>query len=303
MLWNLDSLSLERRFKLNIQKIRVSLPSLDSEVQIHTAGVSLISLFAEDLFTFIDKSLIKSNGQDWLQKIQIAQPGLRNINFRDPSLLLKVLTESHNPELRTLLRGPLNALMPRNAFKDFYDGLSGLLEERNIWFHHEIDASPKELEQLAIDILRIVFKIEGLAVAADCQAILNIFNPPGSSEGVERGEAKEANETLQAIQEVSNSDEPAVGTAISETFLNQSYTLHTTGAIRDRKTDILLSDQYPEIADTLGTLLLARKPSGGRLKITSSGVIAGFFNDYWGYLARVRPDNWFKGHLESESRN
>ena len=280
--------------------LRVVLPSLDSEPQVHSAGLTLINLFASDLFSFIDTSLCRSKGNDWLQKLQISQSGLRNVNFRDPSLLLKMLLEANNPEVRSVLRSPLNELMPKNSYKDFYDSLARLLEERNIWFHHEIDATPKELEELAIEIMRVVFKIEGLQVARDCQAILDLFTPPADPEIVDRADAQQPTEVVQALQQVSNIDEPTVGTAIMETFLNHSYTLHTTGAIRDRKSDILLSDQYGQKADALGALLLARKPNGGRLKITEAGVIAAFFNDYWGYLAKVTPEKWFKGHLQAE---
>jgi hypothetical protein len=283
-------------------QIRFALPNLEIEQQVHATGLALLNIFSEDLFGFIDESLKSSNGQDWLQKVQVSQDALRNVNFRDPSLLLKVLLEPHYPEVRAMLRAPINALIPKNSLKDFYDGLGRLLEDRNLWFHHEIDATPKELEQLAIEILRVVYKIEGLSIAHECQAILELFNPPANTEAVERAENKTPSNVVQAVQEVSNGEERAIGTPIIETFLNHSYTLHTTGEVRDRKSDILLSDQYPESSQKIGALLIARKPNGGRLKITASGTIAAYFNDYWGYLATVSADNWFNGHLEGGSK-
>jgi len=43
--------------------------------------------------------------------------------------------------------------------------------------------------------------------------------------------------------------------------------------------------------------MIARKPSGGRLRITSDGIVAAYFEDHWGYIATVTPEQWFPDHL------
>jgi hypothetical protein len=91
-------------------------------------------------------------------------------------------------------------------------------------------------------------------------------------------------------------DEVAIGSPITGSFISHSYTLHMNGSVRDRGTDELLGDLIPD-GNTLGALLIARKPSGGRLRVTESGEIAAYFGDSWGFLAKVEPKTWFPGHL------
>jgi hypothetical protein len=64
--------------------------------------------------------------------------------------------------------------------------------------------------------------------------------------------------------------------------------------------DRFLPDKAIDLIDeagTLGALLIARKPSGGRLRITPEGSIAAYFGDSWGFLAKVTPVTCFPGHL------
>ena len=61
-------------------------------------------------------------------------------------------------------------------------------------------------------------------------------------------------------------------------------------------TDNLLEDLIPSSKE-FGKMLLKQKPSGGRLKITKSGQIAGFQDNSWVYMAKVEPNGWFPGHL------
>ena len=68
------------------------------------------------------------------------------------------------------------------------------------------------------------------------------------------------------------------------------------GSVRDRATDELLGDLISD-GDTIGALLLARKPSGGRLRITAQGDVAAYFGDSWGFIAKVTPKTWFPEHL------
>jgi hypothetical protein len=73
--------------------------------------------------------------------------------------------------------------------------------------------------------------------------------------------------------------------------------LHLNGEIKDRASEELLSNVNPAAAEKLGTLLIARKPNGGRVRITEDGILCAFFGEKWGYLAQVKPEEWFPNHL------
>ena len=277
--------------------IRIAVPNLDSEQQMHGAGLGILTCFAEDLFGYIDQALKKSDGDDWLQKLKVRQVGLRNMNFRDPSLPLKILTEPHFPEVRTQLRKPLNSVMPKNSHKDFYDLLSKLLEERNLWFHHEFDATKSELESLLTDVMRVSYRLDGLPVNREAQALLDAFSPPVVPD-TKIPISKKLEGNSEGTGDIApQPGEPDIGSPVIEEFLSHSYTLHTSGEIRDRKTDQLLKVIRGKDSDSLGILLLGRKPNGGRLKITKEGVVAAYFGDYWGYVGKVKPEEWFENHL------
>ena len=122
-------------------ELRITLPDLGNAFQIHATGMALINCFSADLYDFINKSLIKTDGPEWLQTLEITAANVGKTNFKDPALLLKRLTENQNGEIRTILRKPLNSVIPSNYHKEFYNLLDQLLADRHTWFHQEIDVS------------------------------------------------------------------------------------------------------------------------------------------------------------------
>ena len=279
-------------------ELRITLPDLGNAFQIHATGMALINCFSADLYDFINKSLIKSDGPEWLQTLEITAANVGKTNFKDPALLLKRLTENQNGEIRTILRKPLNSVIPSNYHKEFYNLLDQLLADRHTWFHQEIDVSSDELKELAVDISKISYRLEGLPVTRECRAVLDLYSPPEAVSEEEVSDQGEVSEIAEKIIEASGEDEPEVGSPLDGPFLGYTYTLHITGEIRDRKTDQLLSEVNAEVAKSLGALLLARKPNGGRLRMTQEGILAAFFGDTWGYLAKVEQGRWFGGHLD-----
>jgi hypothetical protein len=101
-----------------------------------------------------------------------------------------------------------------------------------------------------------------------------------------------------ALNTLTTDEAVTVGTPLNGPYLDHSYTLHLNGSIRDRDTDTLLSEVNAN-AEVVGTLLIARKPNGGRIRLVSNGVLAAYFDDHWGFLAQVEDDNWFPKHLMS----
>ena len=110
-------------------------------------------------------------------------------------------------------------------------------------------------------------------------------------------ESQSPSKMVENLNKVISKDELAVGTLIDSDFLEYSYVLHLNGQIRNRKSDELLSEVNSQNSESIGALLIARKPNGGRLRMTRSGIIAAYFEDHWGYLATVSPDQWFPEHL------
>jgi len=102
---------------------------------------------------------------------------------------------------------------------------------------------------------------------------------------------------IKVIKEITSGDEREIGQLIEAPFTEYSYVLHLTGEVRNRKNDQILSEVNPKVAASVGALLISRKPNGGRLRLTREGVVAAYFEDHWGYLATVNPEQWFPDHL------
>ena len=270
---------------------RVALPDLNIPTQVNSTGCGLINVFASDLFDFIDKGLKKSKGQNWLTEMQIQSVGA-DLNYRDPSVLLKELAHKGGSPLRA----PITALVPQANWKDFYKRLEDLLGERHLWVHNSITADAAQLKSLTVLVSKVGWTLE-LAVVQECQAILDHITPDETEVAVEAPEPSEAASEIAAeLGRFTSDDETPIGTPLSGPFVSHSYTLHMNGSVRDRATDELLGDLITD-GDTIGALLLARKPSGGRLRMTAQGDVAAYLGDSWGFIAKVTPKTWFPGHL------
>jgi hypothetical protein len=271
--------------------IRVALPDLSIPTQINSTGCGLINVFASDLFDFIDKGLKKSKGQNWLTEMQIQSVG-SDQNYRDPSVLLKELVHNGGSPLRA----PITALVPQANWRDFYKRLQDLLGERHLWVHNSITADAVQLKSLVVLVSKVAWTLE-LTVVQECQAILDLITPDETEVAVEAPEPiAAASEIAAELGRFTSDDETPIGTPISGPFVSHSYTLHMNGSVRDRGTDELLGELITD-GDTIGALLLARKPSGGRLRMTAEGDVAAYFGDSWGFIAKVTPKTWFPGHL------
>ena len=270
---------------------RIAMPDLNIPTQVNSAGCGLINVFASDLFDFIDKELRKTKGPHWQTQMQVQNVGA-DLNYKDPSVLLKELAHKGGSPLR----GPITALVPQAHWKDFYKRLEDLLGERHLWVHNSINADAEQLKSLVILVSKVSWTLE-LAVVQECQALLDHITPDETEVAVEAPEPENAASEIAAeLGRFTSDDETPVGTPVAGPFISHSYTLHMNGSVRDRGTDELLGDLIQD-GDTLGALLIARKPSGGRLRVTATGEVAAYFGDSWGFLAKVTPETWFPGHL------
>jgi hypothetical protein len=277
---------------MSITPNRVAKPDLLVEAQVNSAGLGLINTFASDLFDFIDKSMSKTDGSDWLVKLQSQDISSGDVNFRDPSVLLKELSRKGQSPLRK----PISSLVPASHWKDFYNRLDEILGERHLWVHNSVKADSEQLKSLVVLINKVAWTLE-LPVVRECSDLLDWMNPEDTVFPIETPEPDSPpSEIVAQLGEFTKEDEVTVGSPILGPFASYSYTLHMNGSIRFRSSDELLEDLVDE-AGTLGALLIARKPSGGRLRITPDGAIAAYFGDSWGFLAQVTPEKWFPGHL------
>lgn len=76
--------------------------------------------------------------------------------------------------------------------------------------------------------------------------------------------------------------------------LPYSYTLKLDATIIDRKSKKELSQLVGDRGLDVGRRLLAIHPSGGRLRVSESGLVIGFEQDKWVVIGSVCASEWFK---------
>ncbi len=280
--------------------MRLAVPDLHQEEQVHQTGVALINLLGVDLFKFINSSLENSDGTDWLTTYRKSNLVYANYNFIDPSNLLKeLLRVSTSP-----LRKPIRSLIEPKDSVAFFNRLQVVLDDRNDWVHHNSKYTNEHLKTLILNIYPIGVKLN-LGIKLECDFLLSKLD--GVTPDIAQKEdsafpevdspPSKPSKMVETLAKVISKDELPIGTLVDSDFLEYSYVLHLTGQVRYRKSDVLLSEVNPQNSETIGALLIARKPTGGRLRLTRSGIIAAYFEDHWGYLATVSPDQWFPEHL------
>ena len=272
--------------------MRIAKPNWELEIQVNQAGVGLINLFTGDLFEFIDSNLSNLMGDDWVSTLPTDSSDKNQMNFRDPSVLLKDLGRKISPSLRL----PINSKITPEQHYNFYNLLNDIHGERHVWVHQEIRPTKKNLLALA-ELINSAAVLLELPVSEECHAITTeVLESKKQTIIVEEPDSLVESALVLAINAFTKDEHVMVGTPLAGPYLDHSYTLHLNGSIRDRDAGVLLSD-VNKSAEALGTLLIARKPNGGRIRLAPQGVLAAYFEDHWGFLAQVDEQNWFPGHL------
>ncbi len=78
-----------------------------------------------------------------------------------------------------------------------------------------------------------------------------------------------------------------------------SYTLKLDATIIDRKSKQELQAVVGERALDIGKKLLAIHPSGGRLRVSHTGLVLGYEEENWVVIGAVSASDWF---INSENR-
>ncbi len=309
--------------------MRIQIPSEYSEDNVTVTANALFVHFANDLSQFINTFMTSKFGVAWLQNLKVEDSNYKNFNPKDPAALLKDLAKYGGSKLRLALHSKIE----RGFLKQYLEDLDDLLGERNAWLHRQVQETEAELLDLVTTLLR-VGKPLGLKIVVDCMAIQDsILNPNPTVQEEEIVEEQPQSEppkedskiVVQPVEPVPLVEEPAkevvvdlpepetisildiveiagletsqIGDEVKERLLSHSYVLHVNGDIRDRASEELLIDVNPTSAQSLGAFLISRKPAGGRIRITEDGTLCTFFGEKWGYLARVKSQDWFPSHL------
>jgi hypothetical protein len=306
--------------------MRIQAPEDFSEDNVTVTANVLFVHFANDLAGFINSFMTAKFGVAWLQDLRISENDYKNFNPKDPAALLKDLARNGGSKLRPAL----NSKIERGFLKNYYEDLDDLLGERNAWLHRQVQETKSELLDLIATLLR-VGKPLNLKIVDDCMELRDlILNPsplvpvesttPKPEESALQPKAETLVETVAIAEEKTDEvvidDKPVpvpqaeplllmagekhqIGEIVNERLLSHSYVLHLNGEIKDRASEELLSKVNPAAAQKLGSLLIERKPNGGRVRITEDGILCAFFGEKWGYLAQVKPEEWFPNHLLS----
>ena len=72
-----------------------------------------------------------------------------------------------------------------------------------------------------------------------------------------------------------------------------SYTLKLDGTIVERKTKQELQSVIGEKAVDIGKKLLTVHPSGGRLRVSNTGLVLGYEEERWVVIGAVCASDWF----------
>jgi hypothetical protein len=302
--------------------MRMMIPKEYDSNSVTMTANNLLLLMANDLADYIDKEMSRKQGVQWLATLKETNYAYRDFNLKDPAALLKDLARNGSSQIRQAL----NSRIERGFLKNYYDDINVLLGERNVWIHRQVQETTAELLDLVTTIVRVATPL-GLGLLTECTAVkdsilkpldetksaaLHIPTPELEEEETEIHHAKteevfeglptpDIQISLSEIVEISANDTFEVGDAVTDRLLSHSYVLHLNGEIRNRATDEVLTEMKPQSAEKLGALLIARKPSGGRLRITEEGYLCAFFGDKWGYLATVNDSDWFPDHLSNSS--
>jgi hypothetical protein len=314
--------------------MRIQVPTEYTEDSITVTANTLFVHFANDLSAFINAFMTGKNGAAWLQNLKVEDTNYRNFNPKDPAALLKDLARNGSSKLRPALISKIE----RGFMKSYLEDLDDLLGERNAWLHRQVQETESELLDLVTTLLRVGNPLQ-LPIVQDCLAVQKsilepVINQVNESESRENNlpvldidtateipehivdaptpiaeplvvEVPEQIE-LEAVKvseivELAGLEDSQIGDEVKERLLSHSYVLHLNGDIRDRASEDLLSDVNPQSAQALGAFLISRKPAGGRIRITEDGTLCAFFSEKWGYLAKVKPEDWFPNHLQIEA--
>lgn len=315
--------------------MRIQIPEDYSEDNITVTANALFVHFANDLSSFINEFMTTKHGSAWLQNLKVEDVVYRNFNPKDPAALLKDLAKYGGSKLRPALfskieRGFIkeyledldDLLGERNAWlhrqvqeteAELLDLVTTLLRvgkplslpivqdclgiQSSILAPSTGNHSPKPMIETIEEVAETTNQTPTWTPQVDSTDEHSVIHVTEDQPSTNKVIAESESISVSNIIQIAGEETSHIGDEVKERLLSHSYVLHLNGDIRDRASDELLSDVNPTAAQTLGAFLISRKPSGGRIRITEDGTLCAFFDEKWGYLAKVKPEDWFPEHL------
>ena len=321
--------------------MRIQIPDDYTEDNVTVTANALFVHFANDLSQFISSFMTSKYGAAWLQNLKVEDTNYRSFNPKDPAALLKDLAKYGGSKLRVALqskieRGNLKAYLEdlddllgeRNAW------LHRQVQETEAELLDLVTTLLRAGKPLGLKIVDDCLAIQNAIlnpVSSDpieLQVVEDLHPPKVNTESTElpiieiTTEVTQVTEAVEVIEDQENPPIPdpdrdslsildiveiagfetsQIGDEVKERLLSHSYVLHLNGDIRDRASDELLAEVNGTSAQSLGAFLISRKPAGGRIRITEDGTLCAFFGEKWGYLGRVKSEDWFPNHLHNTS--
>jgi hypothetical protein len=272
--------------------------SLEHPYGVLSAAFVLISHFSDSLYSEIDTGLRKLYGENWMKKFQNEDLLTHEFNSRDPQSILKELARNGASQFRL----PLNSRIERENLSRFYDGLDDLLGERNAWVHRQLSEDISELKDLA-ETASALLKMCSLDFdyALWLSGLITVEQVT-TIQTSERHVDLTVNRTPEEVGDSTDMQKDqkvqlALGDAVTARFLTHSYVVGEGGDVIDRITGVRLS-QFNSVYQKKLIPLISNLRSGSRLRLTAEAQLCSFFDDHWGFLADISPEEWFPNHLK-----
>ena len=272
--------------------------SLNQPYGILSAAFALISHFSDALFSEVNTGLEKLYGDQWMKKLQSQDLLIHEYNPRDPQSVLNELARNGASQFRL----PLNSRIERQNLSRFYDGLDDLLGERNAWVHRQLSEDITELQDLAntasmlLEICSLDFDYRTwLSELLTVEQIPSNSSPTSHLDFV----ANKAPEEMGGSPEMQKDQKVqlSLGDAVTSRFLTHSYVVGEGGDVVDRTTGVRLSQFNSGYQKNL-VAVISNLKIGSRLRITAEAQLCSFFDDHWGFLVDISPEEWFPNHLK-----
>jgi hypothetical protein len=272
--------------------------SLEHPYGILSAAFILISHFSDSLYSVIDTGLRKVYGEQWVTKFQNEDLLTPQFNSRDPQSILKELARNGASQFRL----PLNSRIERENLSRFYDGLDDLLGERNAWVHRQLSEDITELKDLATSAsaLLIMCSID-FDYSLWLSELLTVGQMPSSGSLGDHlsFSVNKAPEEIGEATEMHKDQKVQLthGDPVTARFLTHSYVVGVGGDVIDRASGVRLS-QFNSAYQKKLIALISDLKTGSRLRLTTEAQLCSFFDDHWGFLADISPEEWFPNHLK-----
>jgi hypothetical protein len=297
--------------------------SENDEPELFLLGIQLLDFAGKQLFETLESHLKPHFGNNWFFDTLVKSHDDKEMAPRDLSVLLVQIVIRNNSNFRLALS---NAYFNRQPLtKQYFDHLTDLRVARNEWFHRIIDPiTSDEIFDLAETITQI-FPVT-TSVSKRCLEIINLstlnsFTIEDFRSVIRRGDESinvvdapqaEISSTVHNADSQPNSNESysspsnfddaknavfprstKIGEPYVGSLLPHRYTLKLDGSIIDKRLKLNLFQVLGEPGHAFGKKLLERHPVGGRLRISSDGIIVGYQNEEWVVLGEVKRENWF----------